>query len=191
MQPPGPFVVDVRGAFTSVGRSDELAAPRGLRSSDLPKTVKGLDVGVHLYPVRKRVTLGLGADLLMVRGRQAVQPLEDGSVDETGTEGELAVRGIMPQLSLNFGTSRGWSYIGGGMGLAKLRAGRADASSLEYGPNLRTIHLGGGARWFVSEHVAVTFDLRYYRMAARALEADYVGNPSLSMFVTSAGLSFK
>ena len=54
-----------------------------------------------------------------------------------------------------------------------------------------TLNLGGGARWFVSEHVAFTFDGRYYRMAAKDLEADYVGNPVVSMFVLSAGLSFK
>lgn len=184
-------MVDVRGAFTSVGRSDGLAAPRGLRANELPKTVKGLDFGVHLYPVRRKVTLGLGADVLMASGRQGVAAAEDGTVDETAAEGEFAIRGVLPQLSLNFGTGRGWSYIGAGMGLSKIRAGRSDATALDYGPNLRTLHLGGGARWFVSQHVAVSFDLRYYRVAARALEADYVGNPSFSMFVTSAGLSFK
>ena len=55
---PGPFVLDVRGAYTSVGRSEELAAPRGLAVGELPKTVLGIDVGAHFYPIRRTVTSG-------------------------------------------------------------------------------------------------------------------------------------
>ena len=189
-QPPGPFVIDVRGAFSSVGRSEELSVPRGLQPGELPKTVLGLDAGAHVYPVRGRVTLGIGASLLMIGGTQTPGAPEEGATDAPVTAGEFRVRGIVPQLSLNFGSSRGWSYLGAGLGLSQLKAGRAE-SDLSYSPNLLTINLGGGARWFVSEHVAFTFDGRYYRMASKALEPDYIGNPTVSMFVLSAGLSFK
>lgn len=188
--PPGPFVIDARGAFASVGRSEELASPRGLQVSELPKTVLGLDVGAHVYPVKGKVTLGLGASLLMVGGTQTPGEPVDGAVDAPTTPGEFRVRGIVPQVSLNFGSSRGWSYIGAGLGFSQIRAGRAE-SDLSYSPQLLTLNLGGGARWFVSEHVAFTFDGRYYRLAARELEAGYVGNPVVSMFILSAGLSFK
>ena len=113
--------------------------------------------------------------------------LFDRVLDGRRTPPEL---GIVPQLSLNFGSSRGWSYIGAGLGLSQLKAGRAE-SDLSYSPQLLTINLGGGARWFVSEHIAFTFDGRYYRLASKELQADYVGNPTVSMFVLSAGLSFK
>lgn len=188
--PPGPFVIDARGAFASVGRSEELAAPRGLTSSELPKRLLGLDVGAHFYPVRKTITLGLGASLLMASGSQTPGTPEEGAVDAPVTPGEFSVRGIVPQLSLNFGSSRGWSYIGAGLGFSQIKAGRSE-SDLAYSPQLLTLNLGGGARWFVSEHVAFTFDGRYYRLAAKDLEAGYVGNPVVTMFVLSAGLSFK
>ncbi len=190
-EPPGPFAVDVRGAFSSVGRSEELAAPRGLLTEELPKRVLGLDVGAHVYPVRGKVTLGFGASLLMIGGTQAPRGDEDdASAPVTTTEGEYRVRGIVPQVSLNFGSSRGWSYLGGGVGLSQIRAGRVE-SALAYGPQTLTINVGGGARWFISEHVAFTFDGRYYRIGARPLEGDYIGNPVVTMFVLSAGLSFK
>ena len=189
-EPPGPFVVDARGAFSSVGRSADLSLPRGLQSGELPKSVRGLDFGAHVYPVRGRVTLGVGASLLMLGGTQTPGAPEDGAADVPVTAGEFRVRSVVPQLSLNFGSSRGWSYIGAGLGFSQLRAGRAE-SDLTYSPQLLTLNLGGGARWFVSEHVAVTFDGRYYRIGAKDLDADYVGNPTVAMFVLSAGLSFK
>ena len=187
---PGPFVVDARGVFSSVGRSEELAAPRGLTSGELPKTVLGLDVGAHVYPLRRKVTVGLGASLLMVGGTQTPGPPEEGAVDAPVTPGEFAVRAIVPQVSLNFGSGRGWSYLGAGLGFSKMKAGRAD-SDLEYSPQLLTLNLGGGARWFVSEHVAFNIEGRYYRLAAKELEAGYVGNPVVTMFVVAAGVSFK
>lgn len=189
-QPPGPFVVDVRGAFSSVGRSEELASPRGLQANELPKRVLGLDVGAHVYPVRGRVTLGVGASLLLIGGTQTPGTPEEGAVDAPINAGEFRVRGIVPQLSLNFGSSRGWSYLGAGLGLSQLKVGRPD-SELPTSPQLLTLNLGGGARWFVTERVAFTFDGRYYRLASKPLEADYLGNPVVTMFVLSAGLSFK
>lgn len=189
-QPPGPFVVDLRGAFSSVGRSEVLAAPRGLRYDELPKVVLGIDAGAHVYPVRGRVTLGVGASLLLIGGTQSPGTPEEGAVDAPLTPGEFRVRGIVPQVSLNFGSSRGWSYIGAGVGLSQLRAGRAE-SDLDYSPQLLTINFGGGARWFVTEHVAFTFDGRFYRLASKALAVDYVGNPTVSLFVLSAGISVK
>lgn len=190
VQPPGPFVIDVRGAFSSVGRSEDLAAPRGLQANELPKRVLGFDVGAHVYPVRGRVTLGVGASLLLIGGTQTPGAPEEGAVDAPINAGEFRVRGLVPQLSLNFGSSRGWSYLGGGLGLSQLTARRAE-SDLASSPQLLTINVGGGARWFVSERVAFTFDGRYYRLASAPLEGDYVGNPTVTMFVLSAGLSFK
>lgn len=189
-QPPGPFVVDVRGALSSVGRSEALASPRGLQANELPKRVLGLDVGAHVYPVRGRVTLGLGASLLMIGGTQTPGPPEAGAVGAPLNAGEFRMRGLVPQLSLNFGSSRGWSYLGAGLGLSQITAGRSE-SDLASSPQILTLNLGGGARWFVSERIAFTFDGRYYRLGAQPLEGDYLGNPVVTMFVLSAGLSVK
>lgn len=192
VEPPGPFVIDARGAFSTVGRSDELALPRGLQASELPRRVLGIDVGAHVYPVRGTVTLGVGASFLRIGGTQT--PGGDDEADDPNapvTAGTFTLTGIAPQVSLNFGTSRGWSYVGAGYGLSRLKAGRAESTTLESSPQLLTLNLGGGARWFVSEHAAFGFDLRYYRVGARELSGDYLGNPTVSMFVVSAGLSFK
>jgi opacity protein-like surface antigen len=191
VEPPGPFVIDARGAFSTVGRSDDLALPRGLRASELPRRVLGIDVGGHVYPVRGPVTLGVGASLLRLGGTQTPDTGDEaGGPDAPVTSGTFTLTGIAPQVSLNFGTSRGWSYIGAGYGLSRLKAGRAEAT-LESSPQLPTLNLGGGARWFITEHAAFGFDLRFYRIGARDFSADYVGNPSVSMFVVSAGVSFK
>jgi hypothetical protein len=180
-------VVDLHGAYSSGGQSDALASPRGLLSSDLPGSLLGIDAGVHVYPVRRKVTIGLGASLLLAGGSQA------GTVDESGvasTAAEFRVRGVMPQLSLNFGSSRGWSYLGAGFGLAQLKVGRTE-SALPWGPMTPTLHFGGGARWFIRERLAFSFDGRFYKVGAKPLEGDYLGNPTVSMFVLSAGISVK
>lgn len=191
VEPPGPFVIDARGAFSTVGRSEELALPRGLQASELPRRVLGFDVGAHVYPVRGRVTLGLGASLVRLSGTQTPDAGDAaGSADAPVTSGTFTLTGIAPQLSLNFGSSRGWSYVGAGMGLSRLTVGRAEAT-LESSPQLLTLNMGGGARWFISEHAAFGFDLRFYRVGAKELSSDYIGNPTVSMFVVSAGLSFK
>lgn len=190
-EPPGPFVIDARGAFSTVGRSDDLALPYGLRASELPRRVLGLDLGAHVYPVRGRVTVGVGAAFVRLAGTQTPEPLDETSAaDAPVTSGTVRLTGIAPQVSLNFGSSRGWSYLGAGLGLSKLTVGRADAA-LEGSPQLLTLNMGGGARWFVSEHAAFSFDLRFYRVGAKELSGDYLGNPTVSMFVVAAGLSFK
>ena len=75
----------------------------------------------------------------------------------------------MPQVSLNFGTSRGWSYIGGGVAFMRRATGDVDAEVADW-PRLTGIHYGGGARWFMSPHVAFMFDLRFYRIPEQAAE---------------------
>ena len=55
----------------------------------------------------------------------------------------------------------------------------------------RAINYGGGARWFAKEHIAFTFDLRFYRIDAQ--EADH-GRPAYGgrrLMVFSAGISVK
>lgn len=189
VEPPGPFVIDARGAFSTVGRSEDLALPRGLQASELPRRVLGFDVGAHVYPVRGRVTLGLGASLVRLSGTQTPDAA-DADPNAPVTSGTFTLTGVAPQLSLNFGSSRGWSYLGAGMGLSRLTAGRAEGT-LESSPQLLTLNMGGGARWFISEHAAFGFDLRFYRVGAKELSSGYIGNPTVSMFVVSAGLSFK
>ena len=66
------------------------------------------------------------------------------------------------------------------------------------GPRLMGIHYGGGARWFMSPHVAFSFDLRFYRIPEQAAEgtttdgsATVPFQPKSRLFLASAGISFK
>src|SRR5262245_34776064 len=110
--PIGPFAIDLRGTLPKFPNTAALADSRGLRLTDLPGRGIGADAGVHVYPFRVGVvTVGLGARLTLVRSR-------------LGSEGTLpAVTGrftsMAPQLSFNFGTGNGWSYISGGIGRSR------------------------------------------------------------------------
>jgi len=194
--PPGPFALDVRLAMPSFNTGSALADPLGLRTDQLPGRGWGLLVGAQVYPLRrKRFALGLGADLVRTSGSQAPDPESDTA--DTDPTVETRFNALVPQLSLNFGTSRGWSYIGGGYAFMKRATGDVDAD-VPLGPRLRGIHYGGGARWFMSPHVAFSFDLRFYRIPEQAaVDATTTGEtavpfqPKSRLFLASAGISFK
>jgi hypothetical protein len=79
------------------------------------------------------------------------------------------------ELSFNFGTASGWSYLSAGYGRGQVRETGWVASQ----------HFGGGARWFVAERLAVGFDLRFHRLSAGAT------TPSTMPFVIAAGVSVR
>jgi hypothetical protein len=185
--PPGPFVVDVRIPFVSFKRSDEIAVPLGLRSDQLPRRGLGFEVGAHVYPLRGRaLTLGVGATFLRARGEQA--PGEDALPTDPTVETRFSA--LTPQVSLNFGSTGGWSYISGGFGWSRRTIGPASADVPD-APNVGTFNYGGGGRWFVAGHVAFSFDIRWYRVGAQTAEIGVPESPSHTMFAGSVGLSFK
>ena len=141
--PPGPvFVVDVRGATSSIPTSVGLypTVPEG---GSVPARGFGYDVGGHVYlfnlgPAR----VGVGANLVGVRG--------------TATDATVTMQIVAPQLSFNFGTSDGWSYLSLGAGAARVN-GIVTASS-------SALNIGGGARWFITRHIGVGFDVRIHKI---------------------------
>jgi hypothetical protein len=191
-RPPGPVAVDVRMAMPSFNTGSALADPLELRTAQLPSRGWGLDVGAHVYPLRsRRFALGLGAEIIRASGSKAPDPEDAAAADDPTIETRFSA--LVPQVSLNFGSSRGWSYIGGG--LAFMRRATGDVADW---PRLTGIHYGGGARWFVSRHVAFAFDLRFYRIPEQAAEASTTTGtaavpfqPKSRLFLASAGVSFK
>ena len=162
--PPGPFVIDLRGSTSGIPTSIGLypTIPEG---GSVPARGFGYDVGGHVYlfnlgPAR----LGLGVNVIGVRGT---------APDATATMNILA-----PQLSFNFGSADGWSYLSAGAGTAHVKAGETASSS--------AINAGGGARWFIRRHIAVGFDLRWHKIAADG----EIMNAS-TMFAASVGFSVK
>lgn len=195
-RPIGIFVADARVAFPAFDQDLVTAERLGVSGANLPGRGFGPVFGAHVYPVRtRRLTLGLGGEVMMSRGTGRLQPEED----ENGTEGPEGpiVRArfstVSPQVSLNFGARRGWSYVSGGLGWARYSVERETAAVpvTEDAPRRRTLNYGGGARWFMREHVAFSLDLRFYSIAAQTATLEHPDMPKMRRFVLSAGLSFK
>jgi hypothetical protein len=163
--PPGPiFVVDVRGSTSGIPTSSGLypTVPDG---GSVPARGFGFDIGGHLYllnlgPAR----LGLGVNVIGARG--------------TAPDATATLRIVAPQLSFNFGSSDGWSYLSLGAGTARIDAEETGSSS--------AINAGGGARWFIQRHVAVGFDIRLHKIAA-----DGATMGRSTMLSASVGFSLK
>jgi hypothetical protein len=146
----GPWALDVRGSVPRFPNDDPLlAASRGLDVRELPGAGLGLDLGAHVYPLKwKAITFGVGAQATLARATSS--PPADVALLRPVTERFTT---LAPQLSFNFGTGDGWSYISGGIGRATWslvpdgsEPGTADQE------RLTTINYGGGARWFIKPH---------------------------------------
>ena len=189
--PPGPFAVDARFAMPSFNTGSAVADPLGLRTAQLPSRGWGYDVGANVYPVRgKRFALGFGASLVRAAGSKDPDPEDPAAVNDPTIETRISL--FVPQVSLNFGSGRGWSYISGGYASSQRATGDVDAE-VALGPRKWGLHYGGGAKWFFNPHVAFAFDLRFYVLPAQ--EADEATSvpfqPKTRMFTGSVGVAFK
>jgi hypothetical protein len=190
-EPPQPiprYVVDLHGTIPRFPADPALAASRVLDLAELPRTGLGVDAAVHVYPFRYRaVTFGIGGRVTTTRAHrtQAVDTSALRSVTERFTY-------LGPQLSFNFGTASGWSYISGGIAGGKWSV--VPDGSLPLPPDeerLRTIDYGGGARWFVKRHLAFSLDLRFYAINPSSPTVALPGGPRKTLMVFGAGISVK
>jgi hypothetical protein len=189
-EPIGRFVADVRVALPRFPDDAPTATALGVTAEHLPSRGLGLAAGVHIYPVRLgRVALGLGGEWVISRGTRTLDPETEGAV--SGPPVRTGFSALSPQVSLNFGGRNGWSYLSGGIGWAGFTTELEAAPVADASGRTRAINYGGGARWFAQEHLAFTFDLRFYRINpqdAGALRPAYGGR---RMMVFSAGISLK
>ena len=185
----GPYVVDLHATIPRFPDDQQLAQSRGMLLAELPGSGLGMQVGVHVYPVRWRaITFGIGGEFATGRAKQ------------TPTAAQVSLRPsterfttLTPQLSFNFGTGNGWSYISGGLAqstwavVPKGQEGfAADAEKL------KTINYGGGARWFMKRHVAFSFDVRFYAInPGTPFFAGALGSPRTTLLVIGAGVSVR
>ena len=185
----GPFVVDLHGTVPRFPDDPQLAASRGMGIAELPGSGLGVQVGVHVYPIRwKAVTFGIGGEYATGRSRQTPTGAQTGVSPSTER-----LTTMSPQLSFNFGTGNGWSYISGGLGRstwALVPQGQegfgADSEQL------KTISYGGGARWFMKRHLAFSFDVRFYAInPGTPFFAGALGSPRTTLVVIGAGVSVK
>lgn len=208
--PPGPYVVDVRGAITAMPQ-DVAIFPTVPAGTQIPSLGTGVVIGAHLYPIGLGPTrLGIGASALRIRGTASpatpdAESTSTSSVTDAvalGPDVDATFTTIAPELSLNFGSAQGWSYISAGVGRARLTTGTSvfgggqseitatAAQSLDGGTR-GSINVGGGARWFTKAHLAFSFDLRLHLVSAGTAEAPAPAAPGMTFFIASVGVGLR
>jgi hypothetical protein len=188
--PIGPYAVDVRVPFARFKKDTAIATAIGVAADDLPTRGLGLAVGAHWYPIRRPgVNLGIGAEMLWARDSKTKEPAT--ATAQPGPTVTTRMSALTPQVSLNFGKGDGWSYISGGLGVARLTSERDDQPFTDGGGRARMTHYGGGARWFTGPHLAFTFDLRFYTINALEASRTRPAFPRSRLMVISAGISLR
>jgi len=182
------YVVDLHATIPRFPEDPQLAGSRGMQLAELPGTGLGVQVGVHVYPLKwKAITFGIGGEFASSRAKQT--PLEGVANIRAATE---TFQTIAPQLSFNFGTGRGWSYISGGIGQSTWslipEGQEAFPSDTD---RMRTVNYGGGARWFAKPHLAFSFDVRLYQIDPGTPYFGYPGSPRTTLMIIGAGVSVK
>ena len=190
-KPIGPIAIDVRGTRVPFPSDNQgLADSRGLLLGELPGSGFGFDLGANVYPLRfKKVTIGAGGQLTLGRSHGAGSVQQGLTVFRPVTEQYTEAAG---QISFNFGTGSGWSYLSGGFGPGEwslVPDGAAKAPSDQ--ERLRVYNYGGGARWFAKSHLAFTFDVRFHDIYPGSPFFGNPGSPRVKMLVIGAGVSLK
>lgn len=182
-----PIVLDLRGAFGKLGKSETTAANFAVAPEELPARGIGLVGGLHVYPIRTgRFALGLGGELLVARATRQPEDIDGAPI---GRPIHRRFESLSGQISFNFGHRNGWSYLSGGMGPLNFDTYFED----EVPDGLRplTLNYGGGARWFNLDHLAFSVDMRLYATKPANPTLIVGGRTRQTVMVISAGISIK
>jgi hypothetical protein len=182
------FVIDAHGVLPKFPKDEQLSASRGLQLGDLPGAGLGVDLAAHLNFFKWRaITFGIGGEAMTSRSKT-----ESPSPATLGRVVTEKFRTLNSQLSFNFGTGHGWSYISGGIGRSiwSLIAEGQPTLAVDEEP-LKTINYGGGARWFAKTHLAFSFDVRFHAINPGTASAGYPPSPRTTLLVIGAGVSVK
>ena len=206
---PGPYVIDVRGVMSGLPSSG-VFHPVVPVATLLPRRGFGFGAGAHVYLLKLGAArIGIGAEMARTRGT-ATTPAPTSTSTTTTTTSSTTTRPalitsaaidtattvtlVVPEVSFNFGTRDGWSYLSAGYGTARIHGSASgeltgpltgSATLVHAEGRASAINYGGGARWFIREHMAVGFDLRFHRVAAVGTQ------PGVRVFALSVGLSVR
>jgi hypothetical protein len=189
-EPIGKFVADVRAAMPRFPDDPSTVSALGVTADNMPGRGFGLSLGAHVYPFRLgKVTFGFGGEFLNSHASNTLEPTTSGGT--AGPTVETRFTAFSPQMSLNFGSRMGWSYLSVGLGRASFTTERKDAPVADATSNPRALNYGGGARWFAKEHLAFTFDIRFYRLDPQDAVTGRPAYGGRKITVLSAGVSVK
>jgi hypothetical protein len=191
------FAADIRAVLPRYPTDTATQDALGVTKENMPERGLGVSFGAHVYPLRlgRHVALGLGAELIRTSGSKTLEPTTEGGT--VGPTVKTRFSAFTPQVSLNFGTRNGWSYVSAGLGRASFTTELDNDPVAEATSNPRVLNYGGGARWFAKEHLAFTFDIRFHRIDPQEAIAGTTtinGRPAYArrrLFLASAGMSFK
>ena len=187
----GPYAIDIHATVPRFPADDKvLADSRGLAQAELPSTGLGIHATATVYPLTwKALTFGLGADVTLARAHSSEKLITRTTMGRAVTE---RFSHFAPELSFNFGTGDGWSYLSGGIGPAVWSVvpdGTPDAAADT--ERLQTINYGGGARWFLNDHVAFSLDVRFYAINPGTPVQGRPGGPRKTLVFMGGGVSLR
>lgn len=186
----GPFVIDIHGIVPRFPHDDQLTLSRDLFTREMPGTGLGVHASANVYLFTwKAVTFGLGGDATFARAHNGSEPI---SPTVTGRPVTERFMHVAPELSFNFGTGDGWSYLSGGIGRSTWSIVPDGAQPLNADrERLETINYGGGARWFAKPHLAFSVDVRFYAVYPGTGEDGRPGSPRTTLLMIGGGISVK
>lgn len=193
-EPIGRFVLDLRAASAGLP-AIEGWTPTVPENTQVPARALGFEAGAHVYFLRlPGITFGVGATYLTAKGTSSPPELPAGT-PQTIPEVSTRLRSLAPQLSMNFGHSLGWSYLSVGLGRTRVESEASSVEGITFTPRdsdwVRTLNYGGGARWFINDHVGVGFDLRWHTLTVVPSTSTHPGAPRATLFAVGAGLVLK
>jgi len=159
----------------------------GISSLDLPGHGLGFVGGAHLYLLRARNTaFSVGSEFLLASG---VRQNTDAAGELAGPEMHRLLRSLSVQASLNFGHQLDWGYVTVGAGPTRYDTYR-DGTTPD-GPNQVAPSIGVGGRWFTTQHLAFTLDLRFYVTPSATGTAVVGARLRQTLVVVSGGIGIR
>ena len=192
-KPISPFALDVHAFFPNLGQDPQTAKDLDVQPEEIPGRAFGVAIRAHVYPIRGRVrSLGIGFEALRGRGQKGL--LAGG--EPTGVVVSQVLEGFAGLATLNFGHRNGWSYIVAGMGPVRVRnyVTAPDALPTPAPAGKIALTYGGGARWFKTDHLGFSFDVRFYDLKPVATVATVPVTPGRErqhLLLMSAGVAIR
>jgi len=186
------FTIDLHAATVGLPTAEGWV-PVVSADTEIPGRGWGLAGGGTVYPLRLGiVTFGFGA-ILSTGGGQS------GSGDPATTivtpVVHTSVINLAPHVSINFGHKMGWSYLSAGLGTTKVKS---SADAVGTTPEVvipeawnQALNFGGGARWFMKEHLGAGFDVRFVKLGSRAATTTLPAAQRTQTWSISVGVSIQ